>query len=190
MSRVFVGLCHYGSGKLGTPKWCYCKTPPSRQLHKYKCRNDWIRECWLSRHGENGSEMVTSACVSSNSISTNGLQLKDGWGETHGAACLLASEGGGAWGRNPARPLGAHRQPAPPPPLRHTDSGVRAGGGAKLLSSAPRGPARASQWKFVFLKDLHIWRCSRPPRRGPAPPGYKRGGAAVRSVSLSRWQRI
>ncbi|XP_027547491.1 actin, cytoplasmic 2 isoform X1 [Neopelma chrysocephalum] len=49
-------------------------------------------------------------------------------------------------------------------------------GGGASPAAAPRGLGRAGQWKRVFLKDLHIWRCSRPGGRVRRPPGIKSRG--------------
>lgn len=84
---------------------------------------------------------------------------------------------GGAppWGSGPGR--GGRPPLCPPPPphaLPHADSGVLGAGTSRQVS--PRGRVRTSQWERVFLKDLHIWRCSRPGGRGCCPLGIKAWG--------------
>lgn len=84
---------------------------------------------------------------------------------------------GGAppWGAGPGR--GGRPPLCPPPPphaLPHADSGVLGAGTSRQVS--PRGRVRTSQWERVFLKDLHIWRCSRPGGRGCRPLGIKAWG--------------
>lgn len=58
--------------------------------------------------------------------------------------------------------------------LPHAGSGALGAGTSRQVS--PRGRVRASQWERVFLKDLHIWRCSRPGGRGCRPLGIKARG--------------
>uniref|UniRef100_A0A674H8Z5 Actin gamma 1 n=2 Tax=Amniota TaxID=32524 RepID=A0A674H8Z5_TAEGU len=72
------------------------------------------------------------------------------------------------------RDRGSRRGSPPQHPPPHAGSGVPRGGATP--AAAPRGLGRASQWESPFLKDLHIWRCSRPRGRGSRPPGIKARG--------------